>query len=517
MSSKSIYAVMLSGVFVAASDLTVVSTMLPQIIFDLEIPLRTGLSQAAWIVNAYLIAYTVTMPLMGRVSDLYGRRNIFLLCLLLFSGGSLIAGWARSLEWMVMGRAAQALGAGGMVPVTFAFVADRWPPQRRPFALGLVGAVDTAGWVIGPLYGAAMISLWQWRWIFFINVPFSVLIAIALWRLMRDVRSAHCSSERGVGGEGRLSRIHSLDWPGALAFTLALIALTVAFSGTQQASGDASPFAAQTGFNPFALPLIIIAALGLAAFILHERRAESPLIDLSMFTDRTFSVACLANFIVGAALIIAMVDVPIFVNVAVATDRSSAPSLSGAALAMFTLGMVGGSLAGGWLTTRSGYRLPSCFGLLLGSAGFVLMSRWRGGISLSEMAMGLVVCGVGFGLVISPIASAVVNAVSDEQRGIASALVLVLRLIGMALGLAALTTWGIQRLNELTAALPPVIVSDPAEATRLLLQQAVTASVQVITEIFVLAALICLVGCLPVMLMRDKLAGKLSEFRFGWR
>ena len=149
---------MLAGVFVAASDLTVVSTILPQIVFDLEIPLRTGLSQAAWIVNAYLIAYTLTLPLLGHVSDQFGRRNTFLACLVLFSAGSLVAGTARTLEVMIAGRAIQALGAGAMVPVAMAYVADVLPPERRPLALGIVGAVDTAGWVIGPLYGALMVA-----------------------------------------------------------------------------------------------------------------------------------------------------------------------------------------------------------------------------------------------------------------------------------------------------------------------------------------------------------------------
>lgn len=500
---------MLAGVFVAASDLTVVSTILPQIVFDLEIPLRTGLSQAAWIVNAYLIAYTLTLPLMGHVSDQFGRRNTFLACLLLFSAGSLVAGTARTLEVMIAGRALQALGAGAMVPVTMAYVADVLPLERRPLALGIVGAVDTAGWVIGPLYGALMVAAFQWRWIFFINVPFSLAAGAGLWLRMRQpVQSA--GPEDARGGWRRI------DWLGAAALSVSLLALTVALSGTEQESGG-SFFAGQTGFNPLALPLAVIALLALIVFIWQERRAVRPLIPLRLFADRTLSAACAANLLVGAALIIAMVDVPLFVNVTVAQTLADAPLLSGSALALFTLGMVAGSLAGGWLTGRRGYRLPSLAGVTLAAAGFYLMAHWPRGISLPDMTGGLVLCGIGFGLVISPIASAVINAAGPAERGIASALVLIQRLVGMALGLAALTTWGLYRLNVLTAALPPLSQTDAASAARLLVEQARLLSVHVIGELFLAAALVCLCAILPVILMRDKLSPSMPGAPLGWR
>ena len=500
---------MLAGVFVAASDLTVVSTILPQIVFDLEIPLRTGLSQAAWIVNAYLIAYILTLPLLGHVSDQFGRRNTFLACLVLFSAGSLVAGTARALEVMVAGRAIQALGAGAMVPVAMAYVADVLPPERRPLALGIVGAVDTAGWVIGPLYGALMVALSQWRWIFFINVPFSIAVGTGLWLCMR----------RPVQNAGRVQPTggwQQIDWLGASALTTALLALTLALSGSQQ-EGGGSLFAGQTGFNPLALPLAVCALLALIVFVWQERRADRPLIPLGLFADRTLAAACAANLLVGAALIIAMVDVPLFVNVAVAQTLAEAPLLSGSALALFTLGMVGGSLVGGWLTSRHGYRLPSLCGVALAGAGFYVMAKWRGGIALPDMAAGLVMCGIGFGMVISPIASAVINSARAAERGIASALVLIQRLVGMALGLAALTTWGIYRLNVLSAALPPLDRTDPTQVARYLIEQARLLSVQVIGELFLAAALVCLGALLPVILMRDKLSSAAPSAPLGWR
>ena len=297
---------------------------------------------------------------------------------------------------------------------------------------------------------------------------------------------------------------------------MALLTLTLALSGSQQESGG-SLFAGQTGFNPLAVPLAVCALLALIVFVWQERRVARPLIPLGLFADQTLAAACVANLFVGAALIIAMVDVPLFVNVAVAQSLADAPFLSGSALALFTLGMVGGSLAGGWLAGRRGYRLPALCGVALAAAGFYVMAQWRSGIALPGMAAGLVMCGIGFGVVISPIASAVINAAGAAERGIASALVLIQRLVGMALGLAALTTWGIYRLNVLTAGIPPLNQTDPAQAARYLVAQARLLSVQVIGELFLAAALVCLCAILPVILMRDKLSPSVPGAPLGWR
>jgi len=500
---------MLAGVFIAASDLTVVSTILPQVIFDLEIPLRTGLGQAAWIVNAYLIAYTVTLPAMGRISDIAGRRGAFMAALTLFAAGSLAAGLARSLEIMIAGRALQALGAGAMVPVTMAYVADSLPPARRPWALGIVGAVDTAGWVVGPLYGAAMVVLAQWRWLFFINLPFSLLVAAALWALMRRPGPTVMPRETERPGW------RSLDAPGLLLSSLALVALTMAFTGTQSEDGG-SLFAGQSSLSPYAVPLVGLAVAALAGFIWRECRTASPLIDVRLFVNRTVAAACAANFLVGAALIIAMVNVPLFINIAVAPTMEAAPLQSGLALAAFTLGMVAGSLAGGLLAGRAGYRPPALGGLALATGGFWLMGGWRMGLGLADLAPSLLCCGAGFGLVISPLASAVINAAGEAERGVASSLVLIMRLTGMALGLAVLTTWGIERLNVLTAALPPVSFNDP-NAARILFGQTRTVSVQVLGEIFGAAAAVCAAACLPALLMRDRLNEDRTTSWLGWR
>ena len=176
-----ILAVVAFGIFVAADDLTVVSTLLRQIIFDLEIPLPEGLDRAAWIVNAYLIAYVAVMPFMGRLSDIFGRRAVYLASLVLFLIGSIWVPLATNLPGFLIGRVLTALGGGGMVPVAMAVIGDVYPPRRRATAMGTLSAIDTAGWVWGPLYGALLIRFLDWHWQFYLNIPLSLVGMAAAW------------------------------------------------------------------------------------------------------------------------------------------------------------------------------------------------------------------------------------------------------------------------------------------------------------------------------------------------
>ena len=210
------------GVFIAADDLTVVSTMLVQMLKDLDISVQTQLDEAAWIVNGYLIAYVVTMPFMGRVSDIFGRRLVFVGCLFVFAVGSVFVVLAPSLPWMVAARAVTAIGGGAMVPVAIAIVGDVFPERRRPFAMGILGAVDTAGWIWGPLYGAMMVRYLNWRWQFYLNLPLSGLAAAAAFYALRDTQ-VHLE-------QGKQDR--RLDLLGAGLLTVALLVFGVHVRGS---------------------------------------------------------------------------------------------------------------------------------------------------------------------------------------------------------------------------------------------------------------------------------------------
>jgi MFS family permease len=488
-----ILALVAFGVFIAADDLTVVSTMLVQMLKDLDISIQTQLDEAAWIVNGYLIAYVVTMPFMGRVSDILGRRRVFVSCLFIFAAGSVFVVLAPSLPWMVAARAMTAIGGGAMVPVSIAIVGDAFPDEQRPFAMGILGAVDTAGWIWGPLYGAMLVRYLDWRWQFYLNLPLSALAAAAAFYALRDLRPHESDQVSG----------RKIDWLGATLLTLALLSVNIALTQSGGGLGGASPsfdFEKPQGTTSSLAktwPLFLASGISFGLFGLVERRQAiqkkvRPLIDLAMFRLRGFSLACLVNFFTGFVLIIAMVNVPIFVNVILGETIESAAVDSGRILSALTVAMAVASVIGGWLCERFGYRLPTVLGLAFTGGAFLLMgTAWQVDVGYIQMAAHLALAGAGFGLVIAPTATAVVDVVAAEERGVASALVIVLRLMGMTIGLSVLTAWGLHRFDILgKAELPPL--TDPGymgELTRI--------TARVLRETFLVSGAVSLVALLP--------------------
>lgn len=477
-----ILAVVAYGVFVAADDLTVVSTMLRQIVFDLEIPLPEGLSDAAWIVNSYLIAYVVVMPFVGKLSDILGRRAVYISAFTLFLIGSIWIPLAPNLTLFLVGRVITALGGGAMVPVAMAVIGDVYEPMKRAGAMGILGTIDTAGWIWGPLYGALLVRYLSWEWQFYLNIPLSVVGIAAAYFVLRDLP---IPSRRPV-----------IDWRGVVALSLALIALNVALLGSGDVSA-AGGFAAlpteQT--TDYSVPLYILAFVAFAAFVWLERRSHAPLIDLNLFRKRNFSAAVLINFLIGFTLIIAMVNVPLVVNL-LQFDLEQAALDSGRLLSALTVAMAIMAYVGGQLTERYSYRPTVLLGLLACVTGFALMGlTWQVDTPYLQMAWQLAILGSGFGLVISPIGTAVVNTAGDDERGVASSLVIVLRLIGMSVGLSALTAWGLERFNALRTQieLPDLPFTDPVY------QQAIVdgltqTTVHVLAETFVISAAVALIA-----------------------
>lgn len=525
----------LALVFVAALDLTVVATLLPAIIVDLGVAL-TELDRAAWIVTAYLIAYTVAIPLLGRLSDHVGRLPVFLAAVLLFAAGSLWCARSNGLVDLIVGRVIQAIGGGATVPVTMALVADRLPAGRRATALGFVAAVDTAGWVAGPLYGAALVAaLGDWRWVFWVNLPLAGLAlllllladawptwadAVALRHWRRSLRSLPWPGRlwpwpgRGdlwpmVGRRGQdwQTRVRGLDWPGASLLTLALLALNLGLSlGAEPFSAGGSLSSALATPSPLAAyrwPLLAVGLLALAGLVIVERSAAAALVPLALWRDRAFAAASLVNLLIGAAIIVAMVNVPVLVNT-LTLDLAAAQWQSALLLTPLTGGMACGAWLGGWLSSRWATRWVVIGGLLMAAAAYWQMAHWPPRLELIGMSWPLGGLGLGIGLVIAPAASVALDASRGEDYGIASALVLVLRLTGMALGLSILTSWALSQLTTRLAAMP-LPAPRPNEASgdftaRLaaeLSARAVAIGSQVITETFWWAGLTCLVALLP--------------------
>ncbi len=431
------------GVFIAADDLTVVATMLRPIIGDLGIVLPDGLNQAAWIVNAYLIAYVAVMPFMGRLSDLFGRRRAYIASLGLFLAGSIVVPLAPSFPVFLAGRVLTAMGGGALVPIGMAIVGDVFAEGRRARALGTLGAVDTLGWVWGPLYGATLVRFLSWRWQFYLNIPLAILGIIAAWYTLEKV--------------GRATRAR-IDWVGALTLSGGLTALNIALLESARIQSVTGLEELTGGPQGSRWWLLIVAAASAVGFVVNQHRVAEPLVDLRLFRGRNLSTAVTVNFLVGGTLVIAMVDVPLFVNV-VETGIERAAVISGWVLSALTAAMAVASYTGGRLTERWSYRPPVLAGLLAVVAGFLVMGLgWTPDTAYRQMAWQLALLGAGFGLVIAPISAAVVDAAPADKRGVAASLVMVLRLMGLSVGLSGLTAWGIHRYERLrsSVALPPL-------------------------------------------------------------
>ena len=490
----------LAVVFVAALDLTVVAPILPQVISDLGIN-TVDADRYSWIVLSYLVAYTVTVPLTGRVSDYFGRIPVFLVATALFAVGSVVTAGAGNLGEMVAGRVLQGLGGGAMLPVSMALVADVTPRRSRAEALGLVAAVDTFGWVLGPVWGAGVNALFgSWRAIFWLNLPLSIVVAI--WLIL---------ARGDLPGRAR-SGIPNLV-SAALA-TAALTALSLALSsggeaglsteqGTRALGGSENPLAA------YRWPIFGIGVAALAGFVVSEIKSREPLLPRRLIRAGIFRFSGIANVLVGGALITAMVNAPLVI--ALLADEDDQPLLSAILLGSFTLTMTIGALAGGRLTTRSDARRVAASGLVIAAIGFAIMAAWPDDLQMVWMCSTMALTGIGLGVVIAPIAESAISSAGVENYGVASGLVLLARLVGMTIGLAAVTRYAVERLEMRTAALDPLRpMQGESTADYFARQQeyveenAVPLTLDVIHETFFVAALMCLATILAVYWMRER-------------
>ncbi|MFT6763007.1 MAG: EmrB/QacA subfamily drug resistance transporter [Candidatus Aldehydirespiratoraceae bacterium] len=436
------------SVFVAADDLTVVSTMLRPIIGDLGLVLPDGLDDAAWIVNAYLIAFIAVMPIAGRISDVIGRRRTFMIAYAIFMIGTIWIPLADSLGPLLIGRVLTAIGGGAMVPVALAVVGDVYPAAKRARALGTLGAIETLGWVWGPLYGAMLVRFFSWRLQFWLNVPLAIGGALAVWWALAE--------------HDRPARDIRVDWLGAGLLTTALVSLNLALLGSAEVQ-SVQGLDELTGNGGTDLRILYPVALAsAAAFVWQQRRlrlaGRDPLIDTRLFRGRNVRVALIVNFVVGAALVIAMVDVPLFVN-AIEVDLERSAVAAGWVLSAMTAAMALMSYIGGRVTERRWYGPPIVIGLVAATFAYGLMGlTWSGDTPYPLLALQLALLGGGIGLTIAPTTSAVVDQADSDSRGAAAGVVMVVRMVGLSVGLSALTAWGLARFNTLRSEieLPPL-------------------------------------------------------------
>ncbi len=466
----------LAGIFIAADDQTVIVTVLPQILLDLNVQVNE-LDRASWTITGYLLGYVAAMPLIGRLSDAWGHRALYVASMLLFMAGSVAAALTTSLNWFVVARVVQAVGAGALLPISIAIVADLFPPDRRGVPLGLVGASSEAGAVIGPLWGGVIGDTLGWPWVFWMNIPLGVLVLVPLLALVRP--SARYPTR--------------IDWIGGALLAASLCAMTLALARVD---------APDTLFAVYALS----AAIAFALFLVRQRKTDSPLLPLAMFASRAFRAANATHLLIGGALIIGMVTIPLMANTVLAKSALD----GGLMLMRMTVAIPIGAALGGLACQRMDVRVPTTVGLALIAVGFGLMSSWGTNIADPAMTLHLAIAGLGFGLLIAPIALAAVNSAPVELRGAASAVVTAMRVVGMTFGLAALTAWGTGRFQQLVVGLelPLALPGETAEQTQARVREfeiALTdAGLSVFNDFFLIAMAVALIAILPAVFMALK-------------
>ena len=452
------------GVFSTALDQTVVVAALPLVMVDLEIPL-TDLDKASWIITGYLVSYTVAMPLAGRLSDVHGRVRMFQVALVVFAIGSAMVALAPNFVWIVPARVIQAVGGGATVPIGLAMAVAAVSAEKRGIAIGLVAASAEAGSVVGPLYGGTIIEWIGWRWIFWFDVPQSLFL-IALMAVLPN----------------RSNPEARMDYLGAMTLGAALTVLTVALA-------QRSIFTAES-----VLPYMTLGAAAILVGILVavERRTVQPLLASFLYTSRAFVSSNIAQFLVGVALIMALVCVPLMAG----TVMEKGPLESALSLVRLTAAIPVGAMVGGYILRWTGVREVCIVGLALMGTGLLFMSGWEAEVGEVRLTMPLVAAGLGFGLVIPPIGVSALSASPSNYWGAAASLVTASRMVGMALGLAALSAWGIERFYSLTA---DVSIGSNFEETEAIL---IEAGVTVFQNLFMISGFLSLIAIVPALLMR---------------
>jgi EmrB/QacA subfamily drug resistance transporter len=401
---------LMMGMFLAALDQTIMATATRTIADDLH-----GFNLQAWATTAFLITSTISTPLYGKLSDIYGRRGFFLFAIAVFILGSMLCGLSQNMYELAAFRAIQGIGAGGLMALALTIIGDIVPPRERAryqgYFLAVFGTASVIGPILGGFFAGADTILWVdgWRWVFYLNVPIGIAAMIVVARVL------HLPHHRTD---------HRIDWPGAISLIVGLVPLlTVAEQGR-----------AWGWDSPRAFICYSIGAIGLVAFVFAERAyKDEALLPLRLLANRTVAVGATSSTILGMAMFGGLLTVPLYLQIV----KGSTPTVAGLQMIPFVVGIMAGSVAAGQLIARTGrYRIFPIIGSTLMAIALGLFSLIGADTPLWKTMLIMVLMGLGLGGNMQPMITAVQNAVSPREIGVATSSVTFFRSMGGTLGTA---------------------------------------------------------------------------------
>src|SRR5947209_5772849 len=395
------------GMSLAALDTTIVGTALPSIVGKLG-----GISLYSWVFSAYLLTSTTTVPIYGKLADLYGRKPLFLFGTAVFLLGSIFCGAAQSMEQLIIFRAIQGLGAGAVLPIVLTIIGDIFSLEERAKVQGLFSGVWGLSSIIGPALGGVIVDHFSWRWVFYINIPFGLLSAFLLIVYLKE------NVER---------KKHSIDYVGTLTLTVGIAALLFALLQ----GGVTWPWTSFPSLGLFALAIVL-----LVLFLFQEAHAPEPILPLTLFTNRIIAISSIGGVILGVVMFGITSYVPLFVQGVKGGTATSA----GVTLGPLLLAWPIASTLSGRIILRYGYRLTAVVGALLVTIGVGLVMFLQASSTLPYIVVAMLVIGTGLGLMSTAFIISVQNAVPWNVRGVATASTQFFRTIGGTVGVALMGT-----------------------------------------------------------------------------
>ena len=410
-----LFAVML-GLFLGALDQTIVGPALPVVVTELA-----GNEIYVWAVTIYLLTSTISVPFWGKLSDLYGRKPVFMLGIVIFLVGSALSGLSQNMEQLIGFRGLQGIGAGSLFPVALAVIGDLFTPAERGKYQGLFGAVFGIAFIVGPLVGGFLTESISWHWIFYVNVPIGLISLYFIWRLLPVVKNPRAT--------------RSFDILGGLIFTIAISFLLIGL--TQKGQTDPQTHTAYAWTDPTVGGFIAIALAGIALFTIVESRAKEPIIPLGLFRNRTYTASMIASFFASFAFFGAIIFLPRWFQFV----QGFTPTWSGLAALPLMAGLIGSSILSGIYVARTGrYKWLTVGAILTMGVSAGLMTQLTATTPLPIVWLWMFLSGLGVGPTFAVFTLIVQNAVPFHQLGVATSNLTFFRQIGGTVALAIVGT-----------------------------------------------------------------------------